>query len=54
MREIILEIVSRFLTGIGSGYVVYLILYSTFMFLAVLVGAFALYEKNRKIRAIFP
>jgi cellulose synthase/poly-beta-1,6-N-acetylglucosamine synthase-like glycosyltransferase len=50
VREIILEIVSRFLTGIGSGYVVYLILYSTFMFLAVLVGAFALYEKNRKKR----
>lgn len=50
MREFILDFVSKFLTGVGSGFVVYLILYSTFLFVAVLVGAFWLYEKNRKKR----
>ena len=50
MREKILEIVSAFLTGAGSGFVVYLILYSTFLFLAVIVGAWTLYYKNKKRR----
>lgn len=50
MREIILEISSAFLTGAGAGFVIYMILYSTFLFLAVLIGAFSLYEKNRKKR----
>ena len=50
MREFILDFVSKFLTGVGSGFVVYLILYSTFLFVAVLVGAFWLYDKNRKKR----
>lgn len=50
MRESILEFISTFLTGVGGGYMVYLILYSTFMFAAVLVGALSLYEKNKKKR----
>ena len=50
MREKILEIVSAFLTGAGSGFVVYLILYSTFLFLAVVIGAWKLYYKNKKRR----
>ena len=50
MREKILEIVSAFLTGAGSGFVVYLILYSTFLFVAVIVGAWTLYYKNKKRR----
>ena len=50
MRELILNIVGKFLGGSSAAFLVYLILYSTFLLVAVVIGAVSLYQSNKKKR----
>ena len=48
MRELILDIVGKFLGGAEAAFLVYLILYSTFLLVAVIIGSVSLYQTNKK------
>lgn len=50
MKETLLKIVKSFLGGASSGFAVYLILYSTFLFIGVIAGVVTLYYRNKKKR----
>ena len=50
MRDTILKIISDFLTWMTVGYGGYLVLYSTFLFVAVLFSSSILYQRNKKVR----
>ena len=50
MKEAIFEFVKAFLGGATSGFAVYLILYSTFLFIGVIAGVVSLYYRNKKKR----
>lgn len=48
--------IKLFLTGVGYFFIAYLIGYSTFLFLSVLVGSVDLYKRDRqeKLKSILP
>lgn len=48
MTDGIMDIIKTFLDGVGVFFVIYLIGYSTFLFLAVVVGSSSLYRKRRQ------
>ena len=50
MKEKILEFIADFLSWMTVGYGTYLVLYSTFLFVAVLISASILYYRNKKVR----
>ena len=50
MRELILNIVGKFLGGAEVVFLIYLILYSTFLLVAVVIGSISLYQSNKKKR----
>ena len=50
MREAILEFVKAFVGGATGVFAVYLILYSTFLFIGVIAGVVTLYYRNKKKR----
>ena len=50
MKYDFINAVAEFLKGITFGYGTYLILYSTFLFISVIVGALALYYRNKRTR----
>ena len=50
MKEKFIEITGIFLNGAGSAFFVYLILYSSFLFIAVIIGSVSLYNKSKKQR----
>ena len=50
MKEKILEFIAEFLSWMTVGYGTYLVLYSTFLFVAVLISASILYYRNKKVR----
>ena len=50
MKESIFEFVKAFLNGATGGFAVYLILYSTFLFVGVIAGVLTLYYRNKKKR----
>ncbi len=50
MRDEILRIISDFLSWMTVGYGTYLVLYSTFLFIAVIISTSILYYRNKKVR----
>lgn len=48
MTDGIMDIIKNFLNGVGVFFVLYLIGYSTFLFLAVVVGSSELYRRRRQ------
>ena len=50
MKYGFIKAMAEFLKGITLGYGTYLILYSTFLFISVIVGALALYYRNKRTR----
>ncbi len=48
MTDGIMDVIKAFLNGVGVFFVLYLIGYSTFLFLAVVVGSSALYRRRRQ------
>ena len=50
MRGEIIEVISDLLSWMTVGYGAYLVLYSTFLFVAVLISSSILYSRNKKVR----
>ena len=50
MKYDFINVVADLLKGITLGYGTYLILYSTFLFISVIVGALVLYYQNKRTR----
>ena len=50
MTDGLMEAIKAFLDGVGVFFIIYLIGYSTFLFLSVAVGSSTLYRKKQQVR----
>ena len=50
MKYEFIEFVADLLKGVTVGYGAYLVLYSTFLFISVIIGAIVLYYRNKRTR----